>query len=818
MMRIGGLKMKKIDFSKFIHFDGAMGTMLQRAGLKGGDLPEALNITRPEIIVNIHKQYIAAGADIISTNTFGASRYKLERSGFSVEQVIDAAVKLGKKAAGDRALVALDLGPTGHLLAPLGDISFEEAYEAFAEQVKYGAAAGADLILIETMTDIYEARAAILAAKEHSDLPVFCTMTFEKNGRTLTGTDALTAVNILQALGVDALGINCSVGPKDMMPIINEILKYSKIPVMIQPNAGIPRLEAGETVFDVGPEEFSGYMKEITERGAVILGGCCGTTPEHIKAVKELLKGCEPVKREAENFTAVSSGSHTVFLRQGVKIIGERINPTGKKKFKEALKSNDMDYIINEAINQKEAGAHILDVNVGLPEIDEKNMMIAAVKSIQAVVNLPLQIDSMTPEVIEAAVRIYNGKPIINSVNGKEAVLEAILPIVKKYGTCVVALTLDDNGIPATAEERVKVAERIINRAKEYGIPKEDIIVDCLVLTASAQQKEVMETIKALRTVKERFGVAATLGVSNVSFGLPQRGLINRTFLAAALGAGLDTPILNPMDEEIIKVIDAFNVLDNTDREAKHFITRYGDLDKKEVVVATAAKPKDSARKVTHEESKLVNINEVADLKKIIIKGLKEEAQKVTKELLSSVEPLQVVDGYIIPALDEVGAQYETGAIFLPQLMQSAETVKVAFEVIKEKVKKEGGDSISKGKILMATVKGDVHDIGKNITKVLLENYGFDVVDMGKDVPWDDIVNKVKEENITLVGLSALMTTTVKSMEETIKALRKEGLTCKVMVGGAVLNQEYADMIGADYYAKDAQEGVKIAKAVFGVQ
>ena len=804
--------MKNLDLGRFVYFDGAMGTMLQRAGLKGGELPEALNITRPEIISDIHKQYIDAGADVITANTFGASKYKLKGSECTVKQIVTEAVKLARRAAEGKALVALDLGPTGHLLAPLGDISFEEAYDAFAEQVRAGAEAGADLILIETMTDIYEAKAAVLAAKENSDLPVFCTMTFEKSGRTLTGSDAVTMVNVLQALGVDALGMNCSVGPKDMLPVIEEILKYSRLPVMVQPNAGIPRLEAGETVFDVLPEEFAQHMKEIAERGAVILGGCCGTSPEYIKAVKESLKGSVPAVRKPENFTAVSSGSRTVFLRENINIIGERINPTGKKKFKEALKNKDMDYIINEAINQKEAGAHILDVNVGLPEIDEKNMMLEAVKSIQEVVNLPLQIDSMTPEVIEAAVRIYNGKPIINSVNGKEAVLDSILPIVKKYGTCVVALTLDDSGIPVTAEERVKVAEKIIRRAEQYGIPKEDIIVDCLVLTASAQQKEVMETIKALRTVRERFGVATTLGVSNVSFGLPQRGLINRTFLAAALGAGLDTPILNPMDEETIKVIDTFNVLNNTDREAKHYIARYGDLDKK--TTPQISSDKIAVTAVAIEKQPGV-IKENWNLKNIIVKGLKEEAVKATEELLLSKEPLQIVDGYIIPALDEVGAQYETGDIFLPQLMQSADTVRVSFEVIKEKIKRDGGSNISKGKILMATVKGDVHDIGKNITKVLLENYGFDVVDMGKDVPWDNIVEKVKAENIKLVGLSALMTTTVKSMEETIKALRKEGLTCKVMVGGAVLNQEYADMIGADYYAKDAQEGVKIAKSVF---
>jgi 5-methyltetrahydrofolate--homocysteine methyltransferase len=562
--------------NRILFLDGGMGTMLQRAGLKAGEIPEAYNMLHPEIIADIHSQYARAGADIITTNTFGANEFKLKNTAYSVEEIITKAVELARTQANGK-LVALDVGPTGHLLEPMGELSFEEAYEAFASQIRAGVKAGADIILIETMSDIYEARAAVLAAKENSSLPVFCTMSFQENGRTLTGTDPFTMVNIIQGLGVDALGVNCSVGPKDMLPIVKEILSCSSVPVIVQPNAGMPKLSGDQITYDVTPEEFAMYMKEIVHMGAAILGGCCGTTPEYIESVAKLLKGAASAGREIKPVTAVSSSRRTVILGEEIKVIGERINPTGKEKLRKALMEKDIDYIVEEAMEQKEAGAHILDVNLGLVDIDEKKLMLEAVQELQAMVDLPLQIDSMSPEVIEAAVRAYNGKPVINSVNGKEESMRSIFPIAKKYGACVIGLTLDEGGIPAAAEGRLDIARKIINTAEQYGIPKENIIIDCLVLTASIQQKEAMETIKAVRLVKEQLGVVTTLGISNVSFGLPGRELLNRTFLAMALGAGLDAPILNPMDEEIMAMIGAFRLLANQDEAAAQFIRKYGN-------------------------------------------------------------------------------------------------------------------------------------------------------------------------------------------------------------------------------------------------
>ena len=784
---------KKVDFNNFLLFDGAMGTMLEKYGLKRGELPESYNILHPEIIEKIHCEYFEAGSDVITTNTFGANSYKLKNSQYTVEEIVVSAVKIARKVAGQR-LVALDIGPIGQLMEPYGILSFDDAYDTFAEQIKIGAREGADIILIETMTDIYEAKAAILAAKEHSSLPIICTMSYQSNGRTLMGTDPITMVNVLQALGVDAIGVNCSLGPNAMLPIVADILKYSKVPVIVQPNAGLPKLKNGETVFDVHAHEFAEYAKLLAEMGVTILGGCCGTTCEYIKAIKDEIKNLKPVKCNAQKITAVSSGSLTVILGDEIKIIGERINPTGKKKLKEALKNNDMEYILEEAINQKEAGAHILDVNVGLPEIDERKVMIEVIKELQTMVKLPLQIDSVRSDVIEAAVRIYNGKPLINSVNGKEEVMESIFPIVKKYGACVIGLTLDDNGIPKSAEDRLKIATKIIQRAEEYGIDRSDIIIDCLVLTASAQQSEVKETIRAVELVKSKLGVKTTLGVSNVSFGLPQREILNRTFLAAALTAGLDAPILNPLSKDMISTVNAFNVLWNNDKNSKNYIKAYSSL---EGITTTK------------------EVFKNADLIKIIIDGLKDEATELTVELLKTMSEMEIVDNYLIPALDIVGKKYEIGETFLPQLLQSAETVKKAFEVIKESILKGTGNKLSKGKIVLATVRGDIHDIGKNIVKILLENYGFEVIDLGKDVHTDDVVNAVKSGNVKLVGLSALMTTTVRSMEETIKALRENNLDCKVFVGGAVLNEEYAKMIGADFYAKDATQSVKIARKIF---
>ena len=786
---------KKLHFDEFLVFDGAMGTMLQQFGMKAGELPESYNIHSPTIIKKIHQQYIQAGADVITANTFGANRYKLNHTSFSLEQVIQKGVAIAKETAKGQ-LVALDIGPLGQLMEPYGTLRFEEAYDVFKEQIIIGAKAGADLILIETMSDLYEAKAAILAAKENTELPIICTMTFQSDGRTLTGTDPLTMVNVLQSLGITALGLNCSLGPKEMMPILSQVLTYSTIPVIVQANAGLPKLVNDETVFDITPEEFQKWAVEMATQGVLLLGGCCGTTPDHIRELKKGLENIKPLQLQGKKITAASSSTCTITLGREVKIIGERINPTGKKMLKEALIHGNIDYLLKEAINQKEHGAHILDINVGLPEIDEKALMVQAIKEIQGIVTLPLQIDSVIPEVIEAGARICNGRPIINSINGDDEIMDAIFPIVKKYGCLVIALTLDHKGIPKTAEERLLIAERIIEKAKSYGIEKEDIIVDCLVLTASAQQEEVKETIKAVKLVKEKLEVMTTLGISNVSFGLPARGILNRTFLATALAAGLDAPILNPMEDDMINTVAAFNLLWNYDKNGTSYIKRYSTVTTK----APSSPPKNM------------------DLKKAIIDGLKEEGTNLVKELLKNTKGLEIMDQYLIPALDIVGEKYEKGEIFLPQLIQSAEVVKKAFEVIKEDMitNMENKEPIKKGKIVLATVKGDIHDIGKNIVKILLENYGYEVYDLGKDVPIQKVLDTVEEEKVSLVGLSALMTTTVKNMELTIKSLKEKYPTCKIMVGGAVLTKDYATMIGADFYAKDARESVKIAQQVLG--
>ncbi len=785
----------KPNFNEITLFDGAMGSMLQSKGMEAGQFSESYNIQAPDVIYKIHKEYIVAGANIITTNTFGASKYKLKGSGLDFKEVIKKGVKIARSAAGDK-LVALDIGPLGQLMKPYGTLSFEAAYEAFKEQMTIGYDAGADVILIETMSDVYETKAAILAARENSDLPIVCTMTFQQDGRTLTGTDAVTMVNIVQNLGVAALGINCSIGPKEMLPVVKEILTYSKVPVIVQPNAGLPKVVAGKTTYNVGPEEFGRYILQMAKMGATIMGGCCGTTPAHIQVIKNLLSGFAVKPRETRRLTMASSSTKTVVLGAGVKIIGERINPTGKKKLKIALKNHDMDYVLREALDQKEAGAHILDINMGLPEIDEKAFMVRAISEIQSIIDLPLQIDSARPDVLEEGARLCNGRPIINSINGEEKIMKAIFPIVKKYGCLVIALTLDEKGIPKTAEERLKIAKRIINKGAEYGIGKENIIVDCLVLTASAQQAEVKETIRAVSLIKETLGVKTTLGISNISFGLPAREVLNRTFLAMALTAGLDAPILDPMSDEIMNTVRAYELLWNLDKDGRKYIKKFTDQ-----------VPSITVKNKTKTNSR--------DLKKAIIDGMKEDAAAATEELLSKINPLKIVNEYLVAALDVVGEKYEKGEIFLPQLIQSAETVKTAFSIIKDNMGVASectGSATGKGKIIIATVKGDIHDIGKNIVKILLENYGFDVNDLGKDVPIEKVVEEVKKNNVTLVGLSALMTTTVKTMEDTIKALRVSCPECKVMVGGAVLNKEYARQIDADYYAKDAREGVKIAQ------
>ncbi|WP_368488404.1 homocysteine S-methyltransferase family protein [Clostridium sp. BJN0013] len=791
--------------NRFIFFDGAMGTMLQKSGLKLGELPEILNITNPEIIREIHRKYLDAGADIITTNTFGANELKYEYSDYTIENVISAGVKLAKKEAGDK-LVALDIGPIGKIMEPTGNLSFESAYKLFKNQIIIGEKFGADVVLIETMTDLYEAKAAILAAKENSSLPIFCTMTFQEDGRTLMGTDAKTMVFVLEALGVDVLGVNCSLGPKELQGIVEEILKYSSIPVMVQPNAGLPRYDGENTIYDVSPEGFAENVLTMATKGVRVLGGCCGTTPEFIRMCRKILEGLVPLNIAEKNYTAVCSATDTVVIGEKIKIIGERINPTGRSIYKRELKEGNTNYIQKEAILQKEEGANILGVNVGLPEINEVEIMKKAIRAVQKVVQLPLSIDSPDPEVLETGIRMYNGKPVINSVNGSKKSMKEVFPIVKKYGGCVIALTIDEKGIPHTADGRVKITGKIIETAGTYGINKKDIIVDCLTLTVSAQQKEVLETIKAIKMVKEKFGVKTVLGVSNISFGLPNRSILNRTFLTMALQAGLDLPIMNPSDESMKEIIAAFQVLTNIDKEGKEYVVKYGNKSKGEKL----KKEENSSLKSDNSDNK-----DLKDLKQLIIDGIEDEAEAMTIELLKNKKALEIVNSYIIPALDEVGKQYELQDIFLPQLIQSAETVKKSFEIIKENMLSNGQKNLEKGTIVLATVKGDIHDIGKNIVKVLLENYGFEVIDLGRDVEIDKIVNTIRDNNIKLVGLSALMTTTVASMKKTIEAIKENNLSCKIVVGGAVLNQNYADMIGADYYAKDAREAVKIAEEVF---
>ncbi len=783
------MDLKQLLKKDFIFLDGAMGTMLQKAGLEIGGIPELLNITDPKLIQNIHEQYISAGSDIVYANTFGANRYKLKNE--SVEKVITAAVAIAKKACNNKALTALDIGPVGQLLEPSGTLRFEEAYDIFKEQIIAGK--DADIIVFETMTDLYELKAAVLAAKEHSDKPILCTMTFEENQRTFTGCSISSMALTLNGLGVDAIGINCSLGPEQLVPLCDELLKWTDLPVILKPNAGLPDPVTNE--YNVSPEDFAGQMKTAAEHGVKFLGGCCGTNPDFIKALKNALKDTAVQRIPSEKKAAVCSPSKTVIIDQP-RIIGERINPTGKKLFKEALKSCDMGYILSQAAEQVNAGADILDVNVGLPEIDEKNMMIKAVKEIQSITDTPLQIDSTIPEVLEAALRLYNGKPIVNSVNGEEKSLEAVLPLVKKYGAAVVGLTLDQNGIPSKAEQRFEIAKKILNRALEYGIPKEDVFIDCLTLTASAEQEAVMETLKALKRVKDELGLKTVLGVSNISFGLPNRPIINQCFLTMAMTYGLDLPIINPNIDAMTGAVRAFKLLSNMDKNSVEFIEAYNQLPQK--TQPTAA-----------------DTSEIS-LSYAIENGLKDESAKAVEKLLENSDSMDIVDNILIPALDKAGEQFEKGKIFLPQLILTAGAAQAAFAVIREKMRTSDSAPVSKGKIVLATVKGDIHDIGKNIVKVLLENYGYDVIDLGKDVPPEKVAEAAETHKVKLVGLSALMTTTLVSMEDTIKLLHEKKIDCKIVVGGAVLTPEYAKKINADFYAKDAKETVDVAKQIIG--
>lgn len=790
--------------------DGAMGTMLQAAGLPLGARPEALNLEDPALIESIHARYAAAGSRILCANTFGASAHKLAGSGYTVEQVVDAAIRCARRAAQPYgSLVALDIGPLGELLEPAGTLPFEEAVEAFAEIVRAGAAAGADLILCETFTDLYELKAALLACRENCGLPVLASMSFEAGGRTFTGCGVESFAAAARGLGADALGINCSLGPKEILPMARALCGAvpGDYPVFVKPNAGLPRADGSG--YDITPQLFAMQMKPYRELGLFAAGGCCGTTPDFIRALHRVFDGCA-VGREARPLPSVLCTPVQRVVVDGITVVGERINPTGKKRFQQALREGDMDYVLAQAISQAESGAAVLDVNVGAPGVDEPALMEQVVKALQSVVSLPLQLDSSNAAALERGLRVYNGKPIVNSVNGEQAVLDKLLPLCKKYGAAVVGLTMDEQGIPKTAAGRVAIAARIRDAALAAGIPLEDIYIDCLTLTASAQQEDVMATLDALRACKEELGVRTVLGVSNISFGLPCRPYLNTAFLTMAMYAGLDLAIMNPASEEMMGAVYAYGVLSGRDKQSGRYIARYAGRTMPSQAAQPAA-PQASAPEETSAGGPY------APLMKAVEQGLKGEAAAHTRALLAGHEPLDLVDHALIPALDAVGAGYEKGTLFLPQLLQSASAAQAAFEEIKAAVAKNGAPGASKGKIVLATVKGDVHDIGKNIVRVILENYGFEVLDLGRDVPPEKVVEAVRESGARLVGLSALMTTTLKSMAETIEALHKAKLDCKVMVGGAVLTERYALEIGADWYAKDAKRSADIAKEFYHV-
>lgn len=760
------------------YFDGGMGSMLN---LRPGELPEKLNISDPDRVYRVHKAYADAGVDIITANTFGANRLKYDNCDELVKAGVALAKKTGKK-------VALDLGPTGKLLKPMGDLDFEECVSIYADVVNAGKD-DADIVLIETMGDTYEIKAAMLAAKENCDLPIFVSMIFDEKGRLLTGADVKTACAVVEGLGADVIGFNCGLGPKQMIPLVEELEKYTSTPIMVNPNAGLPESVNGETVYNVDPDEFSDLMAQIADLGVSYLGGCCGTTPAHIKALIEKTKNIPDIPPSKKNFTFVTSYSQSVELGEKSAVIGERINPTGKKLLKQALRDRDMDYILREGISQKDCGAHILDVNVGLPEIDEVEMLKSAVYELQSVLPTPLQLDSSDAVAMEQALRIYNGKPLINSTNGKKKSMHEIFPLAKKYGGVVVCLCLDENGIPETADGRIKVAKKIINTAAEYGIDKKDLIVDALAMTISTDTKNAIETLKAVDYIKHTLGVNTVLGVSNISFGLPNREAVNTAFYTLCLKAGLSAGIINPKSQSMMNAYYSYNALAGLDENCTEYI-----------------------------ESAVV-IDAVADASNItlldaIVKGMKEESAKCAKELLKTQNSLDIINEYIIPALDKVGDGFEKNKIFLPQLLMSADSAKAAFDEIKAHMIVNGNSQVKGEKIIIATVEGDIHDIGKNIVKVLLANYGFDVVDLGKDVKCETVLDETIKNDAKLVGLSALMTTTVPNMEKSIKLIH-ENTDAKVFVGGAVLTKDYAKMINADWYAKDAMESVRIAQEFF---
>ena len=811
--------MEMYNPQKPVLLDGAMGTMLQAAGLPLGQIPEVWNITEPEKIIQVHRRYVEAGSRVLYTNTFGVNRYKTAFSGFSVAELTSAAVRCARAAAeGCEVLVALDIGPIGQLLEPLGTLPFEEAYQIFREIVTAGTEAGADLIVIETMSDLYEVKAAVLAAKESCSLPVWVTMTFETSGRTFLGTTIPSMALTLEGLGVDAIGFNCSLGPDELLPMIEELRQWTDLPLILKPNAGLPDPATG--AYAIGPEEFAEKLSGATALGVSLLGGCCGTSPDFIRSLADRLTcPCE----KAQNSCSANDGREEFHVKDvlpntsvrrrgvcssssvaeygGIRVIGERINPTGKKRFQQALRDNDLDYIIARGIEQQDAGAQILDVNVGLPGINEPEMMVRVIRALQAVVDLPLQIDSSNPAAIEAGLRAVNGKAIVNSVNGDEETLSSILPLCKKYGAAVIGLCMDHRGIPQTWQDRAAIARRILDAALSYGIPKEDVLIDCLTLTISAQQEQAAETLRAVRYVREELGLHTALGVSNISFGLPARETISGSFLTQAMYAGLDFPIINPNQQVMMDAVAAFRALSGEDVSCESYIRRFAGSESGDSPVALHTSSGDTSSMT---------------LQEAILKGLRRETSLLTEKALKSMSGLEVVDTLLIPALDAVGDLYEKQKLFLPQLINAANAACEGFALVRERITAEGTGAVSKGKIVLATVHGDIHDIGKNIVKVVLENYGYTVIDLGRDVPVQTVVDTVLRENISLVGLSALMTTTVSSMAETIHALRESGHPCKIMVGGAVLTPEYAAEIGADYYAADAKQSADIAKLVLG--
>ncbi len=782
-----------------LYFDGGMGTLLQSAGLAAGELPEMWNLTHAETVKNIHLEYFNAGSNIVSTNTFGANSLKFD----NLEEIIAAAVKNAKDAAKEcgreDCFTALDVGPLGKMLEPLGDMSFERAVELFSETISLGVKHGADLIIIETMNDSYETKAAVIAAKESCELPVFVSNVFDENKKLMTGADPMAIIAMLEGLRVDAIGMNCSLGPKQMLSVAEEYISYASLPLIVQPNAGMPRTEKGKTVFDITADEFADYAVKMAELGVSVLGGCCGTTPEYIKKVVEKTKDIPYKAPESKNITMVSSYTHAVEIGRVPVLIGERINPTGKSKFKQALRDNNIAYIINEGVSQQEKGVHILDVNVGLPEIDEDKMLVTAVKELQSVLDLPLQLDSVKASSLEKAMRIYNGKPLINSVNGKQESMDAILPLVQKYGGTLIALTIDENGIPETARGRCEIAEKIVNECKKYGIEKKDIIVDPLAMTVSSDDQSGKITLESVRLIKEKLGLKTSLGVSNISFGLPDRENINALFTALAFGAGLDCAIMNPYSVAMMRSYHTYLALTGKDTNCMNYI-EFADSHKTEPAVVTAQK-------------KVEEKTEVSALQRAIIKGIKSEAYSEAKVSLTQKDALRVINEEIVPALDTVGKQFEEKRMYLPSLLMSAEAASKAFEAVKEAMPE--GKSESKGRIILATVKGDIHDIGKNIVKTLLENYGYDIIDLGKDVAPEAVLEKAKAENIKLVGLSALMTTTTEAMAETVRLINENLPDTATVVGGAVLTKEFAQMIGASYYAKDAMDTVRFAEEFF---